>query len=160
MNRKSYIKATLLGGLIVLALGGWLLHLRLHPPQTEAEYLVPFMAGIISIIIVPLLFSFRPTAAYGYVLNGFLVILGTITMTHFGIVEMKNPLALFPDIALLWGNFAVGKALFDLELLNTAADPLPKPNFWRYWRYPNNGWWLVHLGAWSLVYALGNILWK
>ena len=115
-------------------------------------------------MIVPLLFYYRQTA-YAFVINGFLVILGTITMAHFSIATHSGPWTLnglifktmLPDILMLWGNFAFGKALFDLELMNTAADVVPKG---RYWRYPNNGWWLVHLIAWSAVYALGAILWK
>jgi hypothetical protein len=160
MTRKTYLKLTLLTGLVVLALGGWLLHLRFHPPLADADNLVPFVTGIVSIVIIPLLFWFRSTAAYAYVINGFMVIIGTITMAHFGIVKMNSPLALLPDIAILWGNFFVGKALFDLEFLNNAVDPQPRPTFWRYFRYPNNGWWLVHLVAWSAVYALGHILWR
>ncbi|MFA6417523.1 MAG: hypothetical protein WCW67_00070 [Candidatus Margulisiibacteriota bacterium] len=165
MDRKVYIKGTLISGLIVLALGGWLLHLRVYPPLNEGYNLVPFIAGLISVVLVPLLFYFRSTFAYAFVLNGFMVILGTITMTHFSIVHFSGPLTLnsllfntlLPDIAILWGNFAFGRAIFDLELLNTAADPMPKG---RYFRYPNNGWWLVHLFGWAVVYALGNILWK
>jgi len=28
------------------------------------------------------------------------------------------------------------------------------------YRYPNMGWWLIHLAAVSLVYYLGNRLWS
>lgn len=165
MNRKTYIKTTLISGLVVLALGGWLLHFRIHSPLVNSANYIPFIAGIITVIILPLMFWFRSTAAYAYVINGMLVILGTITMAHFSIAHYSGPLSLegvlmrtlFPDIAMLWGNFAFGKALFDLELLNSATDTVPKG---RYFRYPNNGWWLVHLIAWSLVYALGHILWR
>lgn len=165
MNRKALLKVTLLSGLVVMALGGWLLHSGFHPPLMKGYNLVPFLAGLTSIIIVPFLFWFRSTFAYAYVINGFMVILGTITMAHFSIAHFSGPLTLeslffrtmLPDIFMLWGNFAFGKALFDLELLNAATDTVPKG---RYFRYPNNGWWLVHLFAWSLVYALGNILWK
>lgn len=165
MNRKQIIKLTLITGLVFLSLGGWLLHLRVHPPLAQAYNLIPFISGVISIIIVPLLFWSRSTVQYAYVTNGMLVILGTITMAHFSILTLSFPISLeslffktmFPDIAILWGNFAIGKALFDLELLSTDKDVVPKG---RYFRYPNTGWWLVHLLAWSAVYALGNILWK
>jgi hypothetical protein len=30
----------------------------------------------------------------------------------------------------------------------------------RIWRYPNMGWWWVHLFALSVVYAAGNLLWN
>jgi len=157
MTRKSTLKLTLIAALVFLALGGWLLHLRTHPPLQEAENLVPFISGIASVVILPVMFWFRPTLAYAYVINGMLVILGTITMTHFSIVELGTPFGLLADIALLWGKFAVGKAIFDLEMLKDDKDIQPKG---RYFRYPNTGWWLVHLVAWSVVYAAGNILWK
>jgi hypothetical protein len=157
MTRKQTLKTTLITGLVLLALGGWLLHTRTHPPLADADNLVPFISGIISIIILPLMFWFRPTLAYAYVINGMLVILGTITMTHFSIVKFGQPFGLIADIALLWGKFAVGKAIFDLDFIKTDQDVQPKG---RYFRYPNTGWWLVHLLAWSVVYAAGNILWK
>lgn len=131
----------------------------------DTSNFVPFISGILSVIILPLLFWFRPTVTVAYIINGFLVILGTITMAHFSIVNFKGPLnpyglifyTTLPDIFLLWGKFAVGKALFDLEFLKTDQDQIPKG---RYFRYPNTGWWLVHLFAWAAVYALGNLLWK
>ena len=159
------LKSTLIVGLIFLAFGGWLLHLRTHPPLMDSDNLVPFISGIVSILILPLLFWFRSTIAYAYVINGFLVILGTITMAHFSIVHFNGPLSLagilfnttLADISLLWGKFVVGKALFDLELLRSDQDTIPSG---RYFRYPNTGWWLVHLVMLSVVYALGHILWK
>ncbi len=165
MTNKDRIKLTLICGLAVLSLGGWLLHFRSHPPFMDAYNMIPFLSGIASVIIVPLLFWFRPTVVLAYLINGFAVILGTILMAHYSIVNFKGPLSLetlvfytmFPDIAMLWGKFFMGKALFDLEFLKTDQDLVPKG---RYFRYPNTGWWLVHLIAWSLVYALGNILWR
>lgn len=165
MTRKNVLKTTLITGLVFLAVGGWLLHIRTHPPLADADNLVPFVSGIVSIIILPLMFWFRPTLAYAYVINGMLVILGTITMAHFSIVKFGLPTSLnglffnsmFADIALLWGKFAVGKAIFDLDFLKTDQDVQPKG---RYFRYPNTGWWLVHLVMLSVVYALGHLLWK
>lgn len=165
MHRKKMIKETLVVSLFFLALGGWLLHLRIHPPQTEAYHLVPFVAGIGSVFFVPLLFCFRPTLAVAYIINGFLVIIGTITMAHFSIVHFQGSITpvniilktTFADIAILWGKFAVGQALFNLEFLKSETDALGKG---RYFRYPNMGWWWVHLFALTAVYALGNIFWK
>jgi hypothetical protein len=165
MKRKSVLKTTLIAGLVFLALGGWLMHTRWHPPLADADNLVPFISGIISIVVLPLMFWFRPTLAYAYVVNGFMVILGTIMMAHFSIVKFGLPLSLngllfnsmLPDIAVLWGKFALGKAIFDLDFLKSDQDAQPQG---RYFRYPNTGWWLVHLALLSLVYALGHLLWK
>jgi len=86
-------------------------------------------------------------------------------MSHFSIAHFKGPVTLdailfntlLADIAILWAKFALGKALFDLEFLKSDADTMGKG---RFFRYPNMGWWWVHLFALGLVYALGNFFWK
>lgn len=165
MNRKKMIKTTLISGLFFLALGGWLLHIRIHPFANDSDKLIPFISGLVSVLCLPLLFWFRPTVTLAYLINGFLAIIGTITMAHFAIINFKGPVTpetiilntTFPDIAVLWGKFAVGKALFDLEFLKSETDLIPKG---RFFRYPNMGWWCAHLFGLATVYALGNIFWK
>jgi hypothetical protein len=165
MNKKKVIKITLILGLFAVCLGGWLLHLRIHPPSKNAAYLIPFFSGLISVFALPLFFCFRRTVTLGYIAGGFLVILGTITMAHFSIEHFEGPVTLttlitgtlFADIAVLWGKFSLGRALYLLEFLKADTDSLPKG---RYFRYPNMGWWWVHLAGMSMIYALGNILWK
>jgi hypothetical protein len=115
--------------------------------------------------VLPLLFSFRKTLHYGYVLNGFLAIIGTIVMAHFAIAHWPEPATLetiilkstLADIIIVWSKFFVGKALFDLETLG--YDPAKDKKGIAY-RYPNMGWWLVHLMGLSIVYTLGNLLWR
>jgi hypothetical protein len=165
VNKKIAIKAMLIQGLILLSLGGWLLHLRIHPPFMRDENMIPFIVGIFSVFIVPLMFYFRRTFNLAYLINGFSVILGTILMAHFSIAHFSGPVTfqsiftntLLADIAILWGKFAFGKAIFDLELLRSDTDTVPMT---RYWRYPNSGWWFVHLFGWAAVYTLGNIFWR
>jgi hypothetical protein len=165
MSRKKLLKATLIAGLFLLAFGGWCLHLRIHPPAKDADNLIPFISGVLSVLGLPLLFCYRPTVAWAYILNGFLVILGTVTMTHFSIVHFQGPVTLtnilltttLADIAILWGKFVLGKALFDLEFLRSETDAAPKGHFFR---YPHMGWWWVHLFSVAVVYGLGNILFK
>ena len=165
MNRKKILKSTLLAGLFSIAVGGWLLHLRIHPITKGSDYLVPFISGVVSVFCLPFLFWFRRTITLAYIINGFLTILGTITMAHFSIVFFKGPVTAaniilnttLADIAVLWGKFAVGKALFDLEFLKSDTDTAAKG---RFFRYPNMGWWFAHLFALAAVYTLGNIFWK
>lgn len=165
MNRKNMLKTVLIAGLFFLALGGWLLHLRVHPVEVNKSNLVPFISGIISVFCLPLMFCFKPTITLAYILNGFFAIIGTITMAHFSIVHFTAPATFeviflnttLADISLLWGKFAIGKVIFDLEFLKTDTDIKPAG---RFFRYPNMGWWWVHLFALAIVYALGNILWK
>jgi len=165
MNRKQLIKTTLIASLFCLALGGWLLHLRIHPISKDEDNLIPFVSGVLSVFGLPLLFYFRRTIVLAYLLNGFSVIIGTILMTHFSIVHFQGPFTLssffltttFADILVLWGKFALGKALFDLEYLKADTEIAAKGNsFW----FLNMGWWWVHLAALSAVYCLGNALWK
>lgn len=165
MNQKKAIKATLILALFFLSLGGWCLHLRIHPPERSAFNSIPFLTGILSVFCLPLLFCFRRTLALAYILNGFVVILGTILMAHFSIAHFQGPLTLtniflnttFPDIAILWGRFAISRAIFKLEFLRSETDIVAKG---RFLRYPNMGWWWVHLFSIAFVYFLGIVLFK
>jgi hypothetical protein len=165
MTTRTYVKVVLLSALVSLSLGALLLHLRIHPLAKNPSNFVPFIACLLSLIVVPFLFSFKRLVEYGYVLNGMLVIIGTITMSHlslahwpthttFGTIFLKTML---PDILILWGNFFVGKALFDLEFSNY---DLTREKGGKTFRYPNMGWWIVHLAAISTVYAIGHALWR
>ncbi len=147
MTQKTQIRTSLLVALWFLALGGWGLHLFIHPPFQETTHLIPFIAGLISAIAVPLLFMFKRTLAFGYVLNGMLASIGTITMAKYKLV---------PDIVILWAKFLVGKALFDLELMQDADAPHRQG---RFWRYPNMGWWWLHGAGMTLAFLAGYYLW-
>ena len=165
MTTRTYTKAILLTALISLSLAGLLLHVRIHPVAKNPANFIPLISGLLSILCIPLLFSFRRTVEYGYVLNGLLVIIGTIGMAHFSLVHWPAPATLesiifktlFADIVLLWTKLFVGKALFDLEFFGYDPGRTKKGTTYR---YPNLGWWLVHLAAISLVYFLGNQLWR
>jgi len=136
MNDRT-LRQLLLAALVLMAGAALYLHLRIHP------FLVPdkanpgqtlfmssfLMAGVFPLLdlaVVSLLFAPRRTAVYGYVLNGMLVIFGTVLMTHFSIVKLgpepPQPfyLLLFkstlPDIALAWADFLVGATLYYLWL--------------------------------------------
>jgi hypothetical protein len=87
-----------------------------------------FLASLfpmIDVVLVTVLFLSKSTAVYGYLLNGLIVIFGTIFMTHFSIaVLMTNPAlpsqwlmnSLWPDIGTAWADFFVGKALYDFYM--------------------------------------------
>ncbi|MDD5170237.1 MAG: hypothetical protein PHN75_15580 [Syntrophales bacterium] len=165
MTQKQNIRILLIFSLCCISLGGLMLHFRIHPPGELPGNIIPTAAGLISILIIIPLFCFRRTAAYAYVLNGMIVIIGTIGMFHFSLRHLPPVLtfqaiifkSLLADIIVLWGKFAVGKALFELDLLKKAEDAARSG---RYFRYPNMGWWWVHLAALSIVYTLGNQLWR
>lgn len=165
MSIRMYVKVLLLSALIVLGLGGLLLHLRVHPVSQNPSNLVTVVAGVLGVVLVPLLFSFKKTIHYGYVLNGFIVIVGTIVMAHFSLARLPKSVTLqslllgttLADILILWAKFFVGKAIFDLEFYGYHPTRERKGILYR---YPNLGWWLIHLVLVALVYYLGNRLWR
>ncbi|MCG6537366.1 MAG: hypothetical protein L7F78_22310 [Syntrophales bacterium LBB04] len=165
MFQKQKVRAFLVAALFFISLGGWLLHMRIHPISKLAVNYVPFLAGLISVVAVPVMFLFRRTMAYAYVINGMVVIIGTITMAHFSVAHPPEQTklqtlimgTLFPDILVLFTNFMLGKAIFELEMLKNEETPA---RHGRFFRYPNMGWWYVHLFALSALYALGHFLWK
>lgn len=165
MSFKSNLKTTLVIGLTILSLGGWLLHVKIHPYSENMANLIPFITGLISIVLLPLLFSMRKTIHFAYILNGLICIFGSVTMAHFSLVKMSGPLtikwlfvdSLLKDIFIVWGRFAIGKAIFDLEIFGANGAKQKKGEFLR---YPFMGWWLVHLISISLVYYLGNLIWR
>jgi hypothetical protein len=132
-------KSTLLIALFLLALSGLMLHYRIHnfmiaDKLTPGNFLfdpTKFFATLfplVDVILVTALFMSRKTAVYGYLLNGLIVIYGTIFMAHFSISEMivkSIPLSsmllksTLPDIGIAWGDFFVGKALYDLYMKGT-----------------------------------------
>ena len=133
-------KNTLLTALFLLAISGLMLHYRIHNFMV-ADKMNPgsfifdspkFMATLFPLIdalLVTALFMTRRTAVYGYLLNGLIVIFGTIFMAHFSIAEITAKSIPFPamllkstlpDIGIAWGDFLVGKALYDLYMKGQA----------------------------------------
>jgi hypothetical protein len=151
---KNYVKNLLVLVLFILALSGLMIHLRVHPVAKNLYAYIPFIAGLVSVIFIPILFMFRKTLHLAYLLNGFTVIIGIITMTHFSIV--KAPL--IADILFLLAKFFIGRAIFCIEVFQMEAE-VKNPG-WRWIRYPNMGFWAVHLVLLSVVYYLGNLLWR
>jgi hypothetical protein len=166
MKKKDYFRLVLILAIFFLALGGWLLHLRIHPIAKDAENYIPLVAGFISVFLIPILFIFRSTISFAYLLNGMTVIIGTITMTHFSIENHPQVWTLqtillgtcLPDILMLWGKFAVGKALFDLDPVINRPDA--EISSGRFFRFPNMGFWFVHVVTLTAVYLIGSYFWK
>ncbi len=165
MPQKNYLKGVLVGALALLAAGGLLLHTRTHPAAGDPTNLIPLIAGLPGLLLIPWLFLSRKTIHLAYVLNGMLAIVGTITMAHFSIANLPEKWNLtniffrttLADILLLWGKFFVGRAIFLLEFYSPETPYNPG---WKVFRYPHLGWWAVHLIALSLVYWLGNLIWR
>jgi hypothetical protein len=129
-------KNTLLLALFLIALCGFVLHYRMHPFMVvdplhpgisvfDGKRFFASSFSLIDLFVVTGLFMSRRTVAYGYLLNGLLVIYGTIFMAHLSIAEMvvkgipfqvmilKSTL---PDIGIAWVDFLIGKALYDAHM--------------------------------------------
>lgn len=167
MLQKNYLKLLLIICLYLLSFGGWLMHYHIHPPAGNVSNYVPLLTGLVSIFIIPTLFFRKGLVSYAYILNGMTVIIGTITMVHYSLTELPSPLIIsavllnttFPVIVLLWTKVFIGKVIFDLEVTNINNLNTPRhPG--RFWRYPNMGFWWVHLISLSLVYYLGHTWWR
>ena len=166
MKKKDNLRVILILIIFFLALGGWLLHLRIHPFAKDAENYIPLVTGFISVFLIPVLFIFRSTIPFAYLLNGMTVIIGTITMTHFTIENHPQVWTLqtillgtcLADILMLWGKFAVGKALFDLDpVINHPDEQICRG---RFFRFPNMGFWFAHVVTLTAVYIIGSYFWK
>ena len=104
---------------------------KLHPDAFlfDRTKFLATLFPLVDVILVTALFMSRKTAVYGYLLNGLIVIYGTILMSHFSISEiiaksiplssmlLKSTIA---DIGIAWGDFFVGKALYDLYMRGTS----------------------------------------
>lgn len=151
---KSKIKVLLIGALLFFSLAGGWMHSAEHPFAGTGFGWVPFSAGLLSLLVVAPMFAFRRTVRWAYLLNGFTVIAGTVTMAHYSLA--LEPL--WADILVLWAKFAVGRALFLLEVF--PMDAAPRVRGWGLIRFPNMGFWYVHLALWGLVYWLGHAFWR
>lgn len=88
----------------------------------DSTRFLSFIFPLADVILITLLFMSRKTSVYGFLLNGIIVIYGTVFMAHYSIAEiaaksvpanewlLKSTL---PDIGIAWGDFFIGKALYD-----------------------------------------------
>jgi len=86
---KKDIRAPI-AALFLISLGGLLLHLRIHPPQKSAFNWLPVIAGIATTLVLPVLFNYRKTVAWAYLLNLAVVIVGTVTMAWWSATNWRG----------------------------------------------------------------------
>ena len=130
----QWTRRVLFVALFLLAISGLLLHYRIHnfmvmahgpsQPVFDSTHFLAFLFPLIDAVVVTALFASRKTAVFGYVLNGMIVIYGTVFMAHFSIVELTAKSApiqewliksTLPDIGISWADFFIGKALYDMN---------------------------------------------
>lgn len=139
-----------------ISLGGWLLHLRIHPSANDPTNLVPLISGIMSVFIVPMLFTHKKTAIVAYLLNGFSVIIGTIVMAHFSLSGLPSTVTLsyimlkttLADISILLSK------LFIAHTILKHYYPTGLGHFF------TPAWWSRHFLYAAIVYCAGHFLWR
>ena len=89
MFRKQVCMPVL--ALVLISLGGLLLHLRIHPPANEWENWVPVVFGVLSVIVLPFMFSSRRTVALAYLINAVTVVAGIVAMSWYSIEHWQGP---------------------------------------------------------------------
>lgn len=91
----------------------------------DATRFLSFIFPLIDVIVITALFTSRKTSVYGYLLNGMIVIYGTVFMAHYSIAEFTAkgvpPEEWFAkstilDIGIAWADFFAGKALYEIHL--------------------------------------------
>ncbi|HET6427286.1 MAG TPA: hypothetical protein VFJ30_02665 [Phycisphaerae bacterium] len=113
---KREIRASILS-LWFLSAGGLLLHIRIHRPGADLFFWIPVAFGVMTTFAVPVLFNFRRTVTWAYVLNLATVIVGTVTMAYFAARTWQGPVtwdtvllrSTLPDILILWAKLPLGE---------------------------------------------------
>ncbi|UCF05679.1 MAG: hypothetical protein JSV33_01175 [bacterium] len=148
--------------LILLSIGGLLLHLRLHPVSFDSgrgenpANVIPFISALLGAVAVPILLSSARTFVIGYLINGMAVVIGTITMAHMSIAAPPYPVTIsgilmntsIPYIILLIPKLLIGQRIMFFYHPNGMG------RFFTAW------WWLRHFAYLSGIYTLGHLLWR
>ena len=91
LNKKICLPVT---SFFLMALGGFLLHLRIHPPTAAAVNWLPFLFGIISVFVLPFLFNRADTVLWAYGFNVVAVIAGSLGMIDYSVDHWQGPITL------------------------------------------------------------------
>jgi hypothetical protein len=148
--------------LILLSVGGWIIHGRAHPVSFDAAnpshpaFLIPFMFGILNVVVTPMLLSFARTMIVGYLINGIAVIVGTLSMGALSASHLPSPLTLpsvfmkttLSDIILLFPKLFLGQ----MVLLHYHPHGMG--------RMFTPFWWLRHFFYLGIFFTLGYVAWR
>lgn len=115
MNRRILIIA-----MFFLALGGFLLHYRIHP--FVGIYRIARIVSLLDVFLVTALLCARKSAIYGLLLKGIFTILGAVLMGHLSVAGFigKNPTfsdwvfkSTLADILIALSGFLIARAIYD-----------------------------------------------
>lgn len=95
---KKEIRA-LIAAFFLISLGGFLLHVRIHPLNVDIYNWIPAIFGLLASFLLPFLFNYKKTVSAAYLINFSSVVIGTILMAMYSIEHWEPP-ATFVDIIL------------------------------------------------------------
>ena len=115
--------------LMLISLGGLLLHLRIHPPFDKATNWIPAVSCVLTVVVFPLLFASRRTAGAAYLLNAATVLVGTIMMAAFSVTHWQGPVTIgalltmstLADILILTAKLPIAAAIMRIYRRETPA---------------------------------------
>lgn len=140
-----------------ISLGGWLLHLKIHAPSFVAgepqnpAFLIPYIMGLLNIILVPGLFIFKKTAILAYLVNGFSIAIGALTMAQMSLINLPNPLTLnsfFTKTALPYILISLPK-LWIGQIIVEHYYPAGLGRMF------TSSWWIRHFIYFTVIYSIG-----
>jgi len=142
--------------ILFLSFGGWLLHFRAHNISENPAFYLPFLLGILNVVVVPVLFNWKKTALLGYLLNGFSVVIGTIVMAHLSLSGLPQPITFYhiifrttlADVFLLLPKLFIGHMIL-LHYYPTGVG-----------RLFTCDWWVRHFAYVTIIYTMGHFLWR
>ncbi len=142
--------------LMLISLGGWMLHFRVHSITAHPVNFLPFLLGLIDIIITPILFNYRKTVVAAYLINGIGVILGSIAMAVFSLYHLAEPVTIgsilfktmLSDIFILLSKLFIGQLILSYYYPSGLG------------RLFTPFWWVRHFCYLSIVFTLGHIWWR
>jgi hypothetical protein len=108
---------------VLISLGGFLLHLRIHPVSVSAFHWVAAAFGAVNTFLLPILFRSPATVAWAYVFTWATVIVGTVGMAYHSVTVWKLPVtplnilvsSTFPDILILWAKLLIAHRILRIH---------------------------------------------
>lgn len=104
---------------ICVSLAGLVIHLKLHSPTKSLYFWWASPVNIFSLVVIPYLFVHPRTVPWGYLFNAFTIVIGTIGMGYFSLLNIVKPLTLYglfmgstlPAIIILWFKWPLAHAI-------------------------------------------------
>lgn len=118
---------------ICISLAGLAIHLTLHPVDKSIYYWWASPVNAFSLFVITFLYVRPSTVAWGFMLNAFTVLIGTLTMSYYSLLTLERPLTLYlvltksplAGIIVLWIKVPV--AYYILVMMKTGKKSDPEP---------------------------------